>query len=91
MHIAMPVPEKEMMYAKLNGVFQNPPSLDPSWQPHVWPLAPLLPVHQMPVMSQRIVGGRGLYKGRQSVYLSLAVQARDGGSCLAKENVVNIE
>lgn len=43
-------------------------------------------------MSQRIVGGeRGVYKGRQSVYLSSAGPASDGGSRLTKGNVVNVD
>lgn len=51
-----------------------------------------LPVHQAPVMSQRTVGGeRRAYKGRRSVYLSLAVLASDGGSRLTKGNVVNVD
>lgn len=50
MRIAMTVPEKEMMYAKLDCVFLDTPSLDLSWQPCAQPLI-LSP-------AKRIVGGR---------------------------------
>lgn len=36
-------------------------------------------------------GERRAYKGRRSVYLSLAAPASDGGSRLTKGNVVNVD
>lgn len=92
-HIAMSVPEKEMMYAKLNSVFHNAPSPDlPSWQPRARFPAPLYLSIKPPVMSQRTVGGaRGAYRGCRSVYLGLAVPTSDGGSHLTKGNVVNVD
>lgn len=88
----MSVPEKDMMYAELNGVFHNTPSPDPSWQPCARSLALLCLSIKALVIRQRIVGGeRRVYEGRRSVYLSLAVPASDGGSCFTKGNVVNVD
>lgn len=88
----MSVPEKEMMYAELNDVFHNAPSPDIFLASTCWVSCTSPPVHQAPVTSQRIVGGeRRPYKGRRSVYLSLAVPASDGGSHLTKGNVVNVD
>ncbi len=57
-HIAMSVPEKEMMYAKLNGVFHNAPSPDPSWQPRAGSLAPLC------LSIKSLSRAKGLWEGR---------------------------
>lgn len=58
-HIATSVPEKEMMYAKLNAVFHIAPSPDPSRQPRAGSLA-LLHLSIKP-LSQ----AKGLWEGKE--------------------------
>lgn len=92
MKIAVSVPEKEMMYVELNGVFHNAPISRPFLAAMCQVSRFCVPVHQAPVTSQRTVGGEsGARKGRRSVYLRSAEPASDGGSRLTKGNVVNAD
>lgn len=92
MKIAVSVPEKEMMYVELNGVFHNAPISRPFLAAVCQVSRFCVPVHQAPVTSQRTVGGEsGARKGRRSVYLRSAEPASDGGSRLTKGNVVNAD
>lgn len=50
---------KEMMYAKLNGVFHNAPSPDPSWQPRARSLAPLR------LSIKHLSRAKGLWEGKE--------------------------
>lgn len=50
---------KEMMYAKLNGVFHNAPSQDPSQQPRAGSLAPLY------LSIKHLSWAKGLWKGKE--------------------------
>lgn len=53
------VPENEMMYARLNGVFHNAPSPDRFWQPRARSLALLC------LSIKLLSGGKGLRAGEE--------------------------